>query len=158
MGKVYVGEFGFDSLAEAQDYAKKLKADPNYVPPVKEEVGGSAPAYYNPEEPGQEPTEETSVNDGFIPQAAQNFEGTQPSEASEPESNTVVVETGLEFETKELTDQEKFDKELADLEAEELTDEELIDTQEVANAESDIDESQLDPELADKEERLAMEE
>lgn len=52
MGRVHVGEFSFDSLKEAQDYATKLKADPNYVPPKKEEVLA----------PG-----EGETNDGFVP-------------------------------------------------------------------------------------------
>lgn len=35
---VKVGDKSFANLKEAQDYMNELKKDPNYVPPVKEEL------------------------------------------------------------------------------------------------------------------------
>lgn len=62
MGKVKVGEFEFDNLKEAQEYAAQLKADPNYVPPVKTEVNDGIVPQFDPQEPGplDEATQESN--------------------------------------------------------------------------------------------------
>lgn len=152
MGKVKVGEFEFESLKDAQLYAETFKKNPPKEPststvPASEDTAAGELAEdvsnvlseKTESTIGEQPTtDETSVNDGFVPSHNEDND-TQTSDAASSEaleqtgsdavlsvdgkevtpveSNTVVVETGLEFETKELTDEEKFDKEIADLES-----------------------------------------
>ena len=168
MGRVFVGELGFDSLKEAQDYAKELKKDPNYVPPVKtaQEFFDSIPPMTEEQLADHKAGEKQAgeeLEQGLAMEMDEAAPGQDKTVETVVESNTVVVETGLEFETKEvepefmpdnyedMTDKQKesYDADLAQAayessspEEQEAIDAEIEDFEqdildEAANAESD---------------------